>query len=358
MPEIYETAIVEKRNMLNELRTTLHSTQELRLFSIYLSKINPYDTNTRVVRFPLSDFQRIMNFGKLNIAQLKASANSVLKAQVFLPKDNGGFKGVNLFETFEVDQDSSGKWYIEINATNAALPLMFDFKDRYFKYELWNALRLKAPSQIRMYEILKQYEYIGTREIEVKELQELLGVNYSRWDRFKAKVLDSCQQALKETTDICFSYERGKTGKGGKWLTIVFYIRKNKDYVDQLTLDEFIAQQPEPVPITIGAIDDNTESDESAMLFNDDEECTSAEIDYGSSFGNLIGEALGYEFTPEQVRVLQDLVIKFIPGGDALKRCNYLVEQVHKMNTHNPINRYKYLCRMIENDIADREGID
>lgn len=240
MADLFETAIVQKRNMLNELRTTLHSTQELRLFSIYLSKINPYDTNTRVVRFPLTDFQRIMNFGKLNVAQLKASANSILKSQVFLPKDNGGFKGVNLFETFEVDQDSAGNWYVEINATNAALPLMFDFKDRYFKYELWNALRLKAPSQIRMYEILKQYEYIGKREIEVKELQELLGVNYTRWDRFKAKVLDSCQQALKDTTDICFTYERGKTGTGGKWLTIIFHISKNTDYVDQLTLFEFI----------------------------------------------------------------------------------------------------------------------
>ena len=229
MPEIFETAIVEKRNILNELRTTLHTTQELRLFSIYLSKINPYDTNTRVVRFPLSDFQRIMNFGKLNIAQLKASASSVLKSQVFLPKENGGFKGVNLFETFDVDQDSCGDWYVEINATNAAMPLMFDFKDRYFKYELWNALRLKAPSQIRMYEILKQYETIGRREIEVKELQELLGVNYTRWDRFKAKVLDSCQQALKETTDICYTYERGKTGKGGKWLTVIFDIKKNTD---------------------------------------------------------------------------------------------------------------------------------
>ena len=82
MPEIFETAIVEKRNVLNELRTTLHTTQELRLFSIYLSKINPYDKNTRIVRFPLSDFQRIMNFGKLNIAQLKASASSVLVTSI------------------------------------------------------------------------------------------------------------------------------------------------------------------------------------------------------------------------------------------------------------------------------------
>ena len=335
MADLFETAIVQKRNMLNELRTTLHSTQELRLFSIYLSKINPYDTNTRVVRFPLTDFQRIMNFGKLNIAQLKASANSVLKSQVFLPKDNGGFKGVNLFETFEVDQDSAGNWYVEINATNAALPLMFDFKDRYFKYELWNALRLKAPSQIRMYEILKQYEYIGKREIEVKELQELLGVNYTRWDRFKAKVLDSCQQALKDTTDICFTYERGKTGTGGKWLTIIFHISKNTDYVDQLTLFEFIgggatANPPDDQQIELC----NTKADDSIAFYSGacNDEFTATEI-----------ESL--------IAVINTMELPQHEMGAAFAKYHYLLEQYTRFMAiaeRTAIkNRYSYFYTML-----------
>jgi len=335
MADLFETAIVQKRNMLNELRTTLHSTQELRLFSIYLSKINPYDTNTRVVRFPLTDFQRIMNFGKLNIAQLKASANSVLKSQVFLPKDNGGFKGVNLFETFEVDQDSAGNWYVEINATNAALPLMFDFKDRYFKYELWNALRLKAPSQIRMYEILKQYEYIGKREIEVKELQELLGVNYTRWDRFKAKVLDGCQQALKDTTDICFTYERGKTGTGGKWLTIIFHISKNTDYVDQLTLFEFIgggatANPPDDQQIELC----NTKADDSIAFYNGacNDEFTATEI-----------ESL--------IAVINTMELPQHEMGAAFAKYHYLLEQYTRFKAiaeRTAIkNRYSYFYTML-----------
>lgn len=346
MSDLFETAIVQKRNILNELRTTLHSTQELRLFSIYLSKINPYDTNTRVVRFPLTDFQRIMNFGKLNIAQLKASANSVLKSQVFLPKDNGGFKGVNLFETFEVDQDSAGNWYVEINATNAALPLMFDFKDRYFKYELWNALRLKAPSQIRMYEILKQYEYIGKREIEVKELQELLGVNYTRWDRFKAKVLDSCQQALKDTTDICFTYERGKTGTGGKWLTIIFHISKNTDYVDQLTLFEFIGEgggaTAEPPEQQLEFC--NTKADDNTAFYSGacDDEFTVTEIE------SLIAIINTMELPPHEM-------------GAAFAKYHYLLEQYTRFKAiaeHTAIkNRYSYFYTMIvsERD-KQREG--
>lgn len=347
MSEIFETAIVEKRNYLNELRTTLHTTQELRLFSIYLSKINPYNKNTRVVRFPLSDFQRIMNFGKLNIAQLKASASSILKSQVFLPKENGGFKGVNLFETFDVDQDSGGSWYVEINATNAALPLMFDFKDRYFKYELWNALRLKAPSQIRMYEILKQYEYIGKREIEVKELQELLGVNYTRWDRFKAKVLDSCQQALKETTDICYTYERGKTGTGGKWLTIIFHISKNSDYVDQLSLWEYMEQAAEQSGAAqepqLELFDTDTEQNESTAFFSGacDDEFTAAEI-----------ESL--------VTIINSMELPAHEMGTIFAKYHFLLEQYTRFKAiaeRTTIkNRYSYFYTMIQSERDKQRG--
>ena len=169
MSEIFAKAIVEKRNVLNELRSNNLTLQELRFFSIYLSKINPYDKKTRAVKFPLSDFQKIMEFGRLNIQQLKESTDNLLRKIVHIPLDNGGFKGIVLFEQCEVNKDCNGSWYVEISASHAALPLMFDFKDRYFKYELWNALRLKSSNQIRMYEILKQYENLGKREISVKE---------------------------------------------------------------------------------------------------------------------------------------------------------------------------------------------
>ena len=347
MSELFETAIVEKRNVLNELRTTLHSLQELRFFTIYLSKINPYDKNTRIVRFPLSEFQRIMNFGKLNTAQLKASAASILKAQILLPKANGGFKGVNFFETFDVDQDSSGEWYVEINATNAALPFLFDFKDRYFKYELWNALRLKSANQIRMYEILKQYENIGKRELSVSDLRELLGIapnEYPRWNNFKTRVLDSCQQALKETTDICYTYERGKTGAGGKWLTVIFNIEKNNDYTDQLTLNEFINEN---CMMTIEPI-----KEEPQQLEKSD-----------SNFDERIAFYSGAcddEFTPVEIEsllaILSNMELPPHEMGTLFSKYHYLLEQYTRFKAiaarTNIKNRYSYFYAMI---ISERE---
>lgn len=334
MSELFDTAIVAKRNVLNEIRSNNMTVQELRFFSIYLSKINPWDKSTRVVRFPLEDFRRIMEFGRLNISQLKSSTDSLLCKIVHVPDERGGYRAFQLFKECHVSQDDYGEWYMEIDAHDRALPLMFDFRSRYFKYKLWNALRLKSSNQVRMYEILKQYEGLGKRELTVAELRELLGIapnEYTRFERFRVRVLDSCQSALKESTDICFEYERGKTGKGGKWITIIFYIRKNNDYIDQLTLDEFINMQPQP----------SSENDE---------------IDYGSELADLLGStACKNEFTPEQIRILQDLVIQAVPNQDDLARCDYLIEKVHLLNYYHSKNliqdRFAYLRSMIEKDI-------
>ena len=338
MSILYEKAIVQKRNVLNELRINNMTLQELRFFSIYLSKINPRDVSTRVVRFPLSDFQKIMELGTdMNISHFKLTVRRILQQIVEVPNDSGaGYRAFHLFKEAVIEKDENDEWYVEFDAHDKALPLMFEFKNKYFKYELWNALRLKSSNQIRMYEILKQYENIGKREISVTELREMLGIaknEYGRWERFKVRVLDSCQQALKETTDICYTYKRGKVGRGGKWLTIVFYIKPNTQHTPPITLDEFIETQP------------NNVSDENN------------EIEYGSEFANLLGDcACDNEFTPEQIRVIQDLVIKVFPySTDHIAMCDYLIGKVHKMNYYQPQfeKRFAYLCKMIESDISN-----
>ena len=256
MSEVFETAIIEKRNVLNEIRANNLSLQELRFFSIYLSKINPRDESTRIVRFPLADFQKIMGLGRMNIAHFKAAIDGLLTKVVHVPDEKGtGMRVFQLFKESHIYQNDNGDWLVEIDAHDRALPLMFDFKERYFKYELWNALRLKSPNQIRMYEILKQYESLGKREITVKDLRELLGIaeteyaNRAGWSNFKKYVLDSCQQALKEITDISYTYERGKIGNGGKWLSIIFTIHKNEPTNKQMSIFEgFEEYLPEPEP--------------------------------------------------------------------------------------------------------------
>lgn len=245
---------IEKRNLLNQIRSTKFTLQELRLFGLYLAKINPRDISTRIVRFRLDDYIKIMNIDKPSNDYLQKSTNALLSKIVNLPYENGkpGYQGIQLFKECDVYQDEKdNEWYIAIDAHDKALPLMFDFQKEYFTYKVQNILSLKSPNQIRMYEILKQYETIGSRELSISELRELIGIAPNEyigrkgWSNFKTRVIDACQKALKENTDICFDYERGSAGPGGSWQSIVFHIKRNEEYINNLSIEEFLKDKKE-----------------------------------------------------------------------------------------------------------------
>ncbi len=298
--------LVEKRNVLNEVRKNSMSLQELRFFSIYLSKINARDPGTRKVTFPLSDFQKIMELGRMNIRHMQAVTNSLLGKVVNIKLENGGYEAFQLFKRCKVYRNDFDQWFIDIDAHDDALPLMFDFKDRYFTYELWNALRLKSGNQLRMYELLKQYEKTGERKITLQDLRDLLGIapnEYPRWDNFKRRVLDGCQEALRENTDICFDYEPIKAGR--KITGVRFIIKKNTAYVDQLSLDEFIDQQ-----------DDCIELD-------DEQELNEARDRRGNICAGFDDEIFD-EFTDDQLTELRSLAWNMVDPDDVMREQSIL----------------------------------
>jgi hypothetical protein len=317
----------------------------------------------------------------MNISHFKYSIRHILQQVVEVPNEQGtGYSVFQLFKRAKVEKNENDEWYVEFDAHDDALPLMFDFKNKYFKYELWNALRLKSPNQVRMYEILKQYEGLGKRELTVTELRDLLGIGkkeYSGrtgWSDFKKKVLDSCQQALKEMTDICYTYERGRVGAGGKWLSIVFYIKKNKDYEDKLTLAEFIAAQPAPLPLAVEELAKDSELiGQSSFLDDDNASAHSEEYEseeekwekvYGSEQLSDLARACQYEFDKDQMNVIFGMIRALpIPPDRQTNDLHFgrviwlndmynkFLVAAHQAELYGePIrHRYKYFCRMIEN---------
>ncbi|MDE6775515.1 MAG: replication initiation protein [Ruminococcus sp.] len=341
---------IEKSNKLNEIRSTKMSLQELRFFSIYLSKINARDVSTRRVRFPLSDFQKIMEIGRMNINHFKMTVNGLLCKVVHMPNDKGGLSSFQIFKEVELFKDDSDSWVVEIDAHDKALPLLFNLKKNYFAYELWNALRLKSVNQLRMYELLKQHERLGRFEIKVSELREFLYIpanSYTRFANFKIRILESCQEALSKNTDIFFSYECGKMGIGGKWLTIVFHISKNGNHSDPMELDEFIDKQPQP------------KSD-----FVPDEQ--PKENEYSNEELSFLAGACENEFTEVQMneifyqlsavdRLIREKYSDICVNNDiSFARYHYLSEVYSRLNVRASEvtinNRYLYFKSIIQND--------
>lgn len=348
------TEIVEKRNILNEVRKNSMSLQELRFFSIYLSKINARDISTRTVRFPLSDFQKIMELGRPNTKKLKATTDSLLSKVVSVPTERGGYKSFQLFKECTIDKDEFECWYVEIDAHDKALPLMFDFKKEYFTYELWNALTLKSANQLRLYELLKQYEKVGERKMTLSEIRNWLGLSddqYPRWDRFKERVLDSCQQALLENTDIKFEYTAIKAGK--KVTGVHFKISKNKKHRNPLTLDDFINQQ------------ETLETEYTELIMNTDTE-TADNRDKREEICMGFEDPLFDEFTAEQLAELRSLawdnvdpaeverqnaVLHDITAAKQYAVSKYITEKILMCNARG--NRVKHRYAYIRKAVKD-----
>jgi len=300
-----------------------------------MAKINARDPSTRVVRFKLNDFQRIMELGKMNIEHIKKTLENLLSKSVSIPLDTGGFKLFQLFKVGIFTQNEEGEWYVEIDAHDDMLPLIFRFKEKYFTYELWNALRLKSTNQLRMYEILKQFEYAGERIISVKNLKELLGIDleeYPRYSDLRVHVLEKCQKALMEHTDIKYEFEpTGKRGKAGAILKLKFTISKNENYKDQLSLNEFIAQQG-----------DKDADDENDNL-------------------SFFAEALNNEFSQTELQLLYNLSLKVIPYAFGqnfnIELYNYLKRKYDELNWRaskgNIKKRFGYIKKLIEIDLTE-----
>lgn len=352
MKNIKGNYIVKKRNVLNELRANNLTLQQLRFFSIYLSKIDPENIESRKVKFSIMDFQTIMDMKKIKIEYMKDVTNGLLSKIVNVPNERGGYSGFQLFKKCVVDVDENG-WFIEIDAHDDALPLMFEFKNKYFTYRLWNALQLKSSNQIRMYEILKQYEKIGYRIVSLEELRGLLGIEkneYKVYKDFRRRVLDSCQQALEENTDIKFTYEPyGSKGPGGKVISLKFTIESNGKHKDPLLLEDFIGKY------NLETIEEKSTDENDAISFLQEACCKSDTEE--SEFSRAEME----EILSALVKVPKSLLPEN-PMTDKIdiRRFDYLKEKYIRMNRISEKEEIKskvsYIIAMIKKDFEKEEN--
>jgi hypothetical protein len=118
-------------------------------------------------------------------------------------------------------------------------------------------------------------------------------------------------------------------------LTIIFYIKKNENYKDPLTLEEFIDQQPKPADL----------------------ECeTATEFDYDSDLSVLLDKVFKGEFPSDNIQELHDLVCKAVPENDNKARVQYFLERYRKMEAYSPNKkgRLNYIKTIIENEIQSK----
>lgn len=117
---------------------------------------------------------------------------------------------------------STASWEPELGGVLAsfnvdALPYLLQLQEagNFTLADLKEVQKLKSPSALRIYWLLKEYAEFGRRTMSVQELRFVLDVQeheYPQFRSFKAKILEPARDQL-AITDIPFSYEVQRQGK-------------------------------------------------------------------------------------------------------------------------------------------------
>jgi len=200
---------------------------ELKLILAISSMVNPFDEKFKDYVITIKEFAKLLGVNlstnKNFYSRVKKASGILLSKRVTIHEKEGDFQTVWLSGIQYYDNE--GKVAVSFHPKLIKYYLQLQ---KYTKYRLKNITNLNSEYSLKLYEALKQYEKIGERIYELKDLKKFLGVEneYDRFYDFKRRILLITQKEVSEKTDISFEFEEIKEGRSIK--AIRFYIKANK----------------------------------------------------------------------------------------------------------------------------------
>ena len=202
---------VVKSNQLIESKGRMN-TLEQKLFATMVSMIQKEDVDFKEYEMKISEIAHIINVNYPSFYEdIHSAAESLLSKTTRIKE---GKKTISVsFISSLTSNKSTGS--ISMRFDPNLKPYLLDLQNRYTQYQLKNVCQLTSSHSIRIYELLKQYEKIGYRDIGVSELKEFLGIenSYAAFKDFEKRVLAVAKEEINAFTDLNIDYKKLKTGK-------------------------------------------------------------------------------------------------------------------------------------------------
>ena len=237
-------ALVVKANKLVEARQRL-SIQEQRIILLLISKIRPEDVNFLWYKFGILDFAKFLGIEKSQgiYLDVRKAVRKLMKRIVTVDRKD---RNIDLHWIEAAAYGEKG--FVKICMNQVLKPYLLNLKAQFTKYNISYIVHLRSTYSIRIYELLKRFEYLGEATFSLDKLKYMLGVDpdeYTLYGNFKSKVILVAQKELLEKTDKAFTFEEEKNGK--KISEIRFLIKKNDPKQKYLTPPEppaFVCEEP------------------------------------------------------------------------------------------------------------------
>jgi len=257
---------VRKSNNLVEARYKF-DIWEMRLFTKMLTMIRRDDEDFKDYKIYLKDIVNDFELAKNKEAYelLRRGAKKLMTKTFYIPYELDGVKrqfetpvisGLDSAITEGRGLSGADHLYLTISFHPKMKPYLLQLKSQFTMYDVRNILKLPSTYSIRIYELLKQYEKIGWRLFKLSELKSILGIEdkYKLYGHFKKRVIQKAQNDLSEFTDIKFTFEEIKKGRGVD--KIKFFIQKNQSspFMNQQVIDLPVSEVPKKKNIVVNAV--------------------------------------------------------------------------------------------------------
>jgi len=231
MTKLESKKLVVKDNRLINAKYDL-SLQEQRLILWLISEIGPNDTDFQEYRIYISDLASFIGIENSHTIydQMRAITKRLMTRVVELESVDGNMVLQAHWVDTAIYNKKSG--CIDVRLSKELRPYLLEIKRNFTKYELKHAITMKSAHAIRIYELLKQYERIGTRFLPIEEIRRECGISPDQYDKYKdlrVRVVDISVREINDRSDIYIEYDEIKDGR--KVIAINFKISKNKGAV-------------------------------------------------------------------------------------------------------------------------------
>lgn len=210
-----ENKLIVKAN--NLIEGFMEMTKQEYIFILNLiSKIRKDDKDFLIQKTTVQEFATLLDISKKHVyEQLEGFEDKLASRYISVKYENGSRLKVPWFGYLKYH---NGIGTLETKFNSDLKDSLLQLDTNFTKYYLKNVKSLTSQYSIRLYELLKQYETIGEREIELEELKLMLGIKpnqYNLYADFKRKVLISPTEKINNSkdTDINISFIEIKTGR-------------------------------------------------------------------------------------------------------------------------------------------------
>lgn len=204
--------IVTQSNKLVTARYNLPLAEQ-RLILSMISRIQPDDEDFKPYRISIGELADFMGIDKNSAYRECKKITAMLLTRVVKIEEPGRLLQAGWVSSAEyIDGDGM----VNLCFDPLLKPYLLQLKGSFTSCRLNMLLSFKSQYTVRLYSLLKQYQWRNSCEIEIEKLYDMLGIGkdqYKLYSDFRRYILNVTQKELADKADLYFEYDEIKFGR-------------------------------------------------------------------------------------------------------------------------------------------------